>query len=283
MTSEQNKLLPKLAPKAVIGVKRKPNRKDLYDRRDPHDQKPLRGLPDPDPDVVLRRAALNLEQAALRMQHAIPEANPESSLRESLTVLADPEAPWSDSDWETITDPDSGSELDDEGEKGVEDAFIAKVRGVEVGEVTAVRVPPVRTNIPAFIKKVRAVKGRGSNVAAAAVPVLPNTRMQPGDTRELTAAEAALALTNRQAGTSVTMEDLRATKKTKIVHDDGDKYRWTVGSVSTRALTVAEAALVLTNVQAGTNVTMQDLRTAREMVDLWDNQDTFEWTVGNVE
>ena len=48
-------------------------------------------------------------------------------------------------------------------------------------------------------------------------------------------------------------------------------------------MTVAEAALVLTNAQAGTNVTMEDLRTARLMVDLWDNEDVYEWTVGNFE
>ena len=46
------------------------------------------------------------------------------------------------------------------------------------------------------------------------------------------------------------------------------------------SLTVAEAALLLTNAQSGTNVTMADLRTARLMVGLWDCEDRFEWTVG---
>ena len=103
--------------------------------------------------------------------------------------------------------------------------------------------------------------------------------MQSGTTREMTAAQAALALTNSQLGTNVTMNDLRTVSE---IQDNGDMYNWSVGTIHTRQLTVAEAALILTNMQAGTNVTMQDLRTAREMVDLWDDEDIFEWTVGNV-
>ena len=71
-------------------------------------------------------------------------------------------------------------------------------------------------------------------------------------------------------------------------HHHQDTYNWTVvvGSVAPprrQLLTVEEAALKLTNMQAGTAFTMRDLRTARQMVDLWDDEDVFEWTVGNVE
>ena len=45
----------------VIGTARKPNDSDLRDRN-------LTGLPDPGPDVVLRRAEFEFEQAALRAQ-----------------------------------------------------------------------------------------------------------------------------------------------------------------------------------------------------------------------
>ena len=286
MTSEQNKKLPKLVPKKVIGTDRGPRPRDLKDRR-------LQGLPDPDPEVFLRRAALELGQAALGLQQTILESLPVSALRESLTVLADPEAPWSDSDWDTITE--GASDTDDEDQQAMEDAFIAKVRGVETKEVTAARGRPVLTSMQAFVKKVRVVRERGSIVAAAAAP-FPTT-MQPGTTRELTVAGAALALTNEQARTNVTMEDLRSGREVEDLERDleegleerdleedlEDTYRWTVGSVGTRELTVAEAALVLTNMQAGTDLTMQDLRTSREMVDLWDNEDIYRWTVGNIE
>ena len=276
MTSEQNKKLPRLEPKPVIGVKRGPNRKDLKDRK-------IQGLPEPDPELVLRRAAFELEQAAINIQQTILEANPQSSLRESLTVLADPQASWSDSDWDTITDHTSDTDTEDE--EALEDAFIAKVRGVQTKEVTAVRgTPVVLTRMQAFVMKVRAVKERESKAAAAAF----FNSMQPGAVRELTVAEAALALTNRQAGTRVTREDLRRGREMEDLERDleedlEDTYRWTVGSVATRELTVAEAALILTNMQAGTNLTMGDLRIGRVMVDLWDNADTFRWTVGNVE
>ncbi|KAL9064833.1 MAG: hypothetical protein Q9161_008617 [Pseudevernia consocians] len=277
MTSKQNKKLPKLEPKNVIGTARGPKPRDLRDRR-------LQGLPDPDSEVVLRRAALELEQAALGLQQTILESLPVSDLRESLTVLADPEAPWSDSDWDTTTE--AVSDTDTEDEEAIEDAFIAKVRDVETREVTAARGAPVLTSMQAFVKKVRTVRGRESAAAAAAAPDF--TTMQPGTTRELTVADAALALTNGQARTNVTMEDLRTGREVENLERDleegpGDTYRFTVGSVGTRELTVAEAALVLTNMQAGTDLTMQDLRTSREMVDLWDNEDIYHWTVGNVE
>lgn len=298
MTSEQNKLLPILKPKQVIGIKRRPNRRDLYNRRDPDGQQPLQGLPDPDADVALRRAAMNLGQAAVNIQQTILEMDPVSAIRGTDDIPLNPimVEELDEEDAQALEDAldavGSEDELDDEGERAVEDAFIAKVRGVGVEAVRAVRKGPVLTGMQAFVKKVRTVKGRGPNVpaaadavvpAAAAEPVVINT--QPGTTRELTVAEAALALTNGQAGTNVMMEDLRTEKDVEYLQedDDGDKYRWTVGNVNTRELTVAEAALVLTNLQAGTNVTMEDLRTAREMVDLWDNEDTFQWTVGNVE
>ena len=222
-------------------------------------------------------------------------------------MLADPEAAgWSDSEWETVVDSESDveeaieealmAELGEEGEEGVEDAFIAKVRGVGVG-VEEVRGKRLRRNpMQQFVKKVRAVRQRGPIVTpapaavparrkvAAAAPAAPIPRdVQPGTTRVMTAAEAALALTNEQAGTDVLMEELRAGGDIDDLDHYPDTYRWTVGKVATRELTIAEAALVLTNVQAGTNVTMEDLRTARKMVDLWDCEDTFVWTVGNVE
>ena len=297
MTSESNKKLPVLKPKEVIGTKRRPNRRDLKNRND------LRGLPDPDSEVMLRRAALNVEQAALKIRQAAIE---ESSMRASLRVLADPEtASWSDSDWETMTVSSAGMEEGEE--KAMEDAFIAKVRGVEVGQVEGARTARgVVIDMPAFVKKVRAVQGRVTRSAAAATvvglsPPLPSPPpppppppaasaasasarvqgdMQPGTTRRLTAAQAALAATNSQAGTNVTMEELRTVMD---IEDEEEMYDWTVGSINTRELTVAEAALIFTNMQAGTNVTMQDLRTAREMVDLWDNADIYQWTVGNFE
>ena len=104
----------------------------------------------------------------------------------------------------------------------------------------------------------------------------------PGTTVEMTAAEAALVLTNERAGTHVIMEELRAAGEIDDLDFSTDTYHWTVGGVNTRELTVAEAALIMTNMQAGTSVTMDDLRTSREMVDLWDCEDTYTWTVGNV-
>lgn len=303
MTSEQNKKLPILKRKKVIGIDRRPNRRDLYDRKDPDGKAPLQVLPDPDPDVVLRRAAFDVGVAAVRMQDTIREMNPVSALRESLIRLPDPAereieldederrlledeliAEVSDMDPKAMADA-LAEALDDDEEREMEDGFIAKASGVEVGEVTAARArrAPVLTNMQRFVMKVRAVKQREADVitaAAAAARVLTN--LQPGMTRELTVAEAALVLTNKQVGTKVTMEDLRTSDERKHLEDSKETYRWTVGSVDTRNLTVAEAALVLTNMQAGTNVTMQDLRTARDMVDLWDNEDTFQWTVGNV-
>lgn len=330
MTSEQNQKLPKLVPKAVIGVKRKPNRSDLYNRRDPDDgRRPLRGLPDPGPDAIRHRAALELEQDAIRMEQALIDARPESSMRDSLTVLADPEAPESDPDWDT--EEPSSPELEEEEERAVEDAFIAKVSGVDVAAVMLARAAPVYPDARAFVQKVRAVGAREEEeeeeegaaggdavapgvtgrqaranrrlaaAAAAEAPVLTDRKtraatrstkaaevpavstMRPGTTRALTAAQAALALTNEQEGTEVTMEDLRTVRGMEHLGESEDTYLWTVGDVRTRELTVAGAALVLTNMRAGTDVTMQDLKTSRQMVDLWDCEDTFEWTVGNVE
>lgn len=283
MTSESNKKLPILRPKEVIGTKRRPERRDLIERNIRHD------LPDPDSEVVLRRAALNLGQAALKIQQAIIDMQPQSSMRESLTVLADPEADSpSDPDWETASS--SSSEMDNERKQDVENAMIAKVSGKSVGEVKAVRpAAPVRIDMPDFVKKVRAVKKRAAKRAAArpvAPPPLPPrapapvpnpTTMQPGTTIELTVAQAALALTNSQIGTDVTMEDLQTVSE---IEDNQDTYKWTVGGDDVRQLTVAEAALILTNMQSGTDLTMQDLRTAREMVDLWDNEDVYPWVVG---
>lgn len=118
-------------------------------------------------------------------------------------------------------------------------------------------------------------------VPSRSAPVLANA--QPAATTEMTAAEAALALTNQQEGTQVLIEELRAQGDINDLDDDADMYDWVVGSVSTREMTIAEAALAMTNIQAGTSVTMDDLRTAREMVDLWDCEDVYVWTVGNVE
>ncbi len=294
MTSAFNKKLPLLTPKEVIGITRPPNRKDLNNRNN------LQGLPDPDPQVVLHRAVLNVEQAALKIQQAAIEMNNESTVRDSLTVLADPEAPFSDSEWETVIDV--SPETDSEDERALEDAFIAKVGGVEVEKVSAARGRRGAVDMQAFVRKVRGIPGRKPTVAAGravtAAPAvaassssgppssLPSApapapmSMQSGTARELTTAQAALAVTNAQAGTNVTMDELRTARE---IGDDEETYPWTVGICDTRELTVAEAALLVTNMQAGTDVTMQDLRTAREMVDLWDNADIFQWTVGNVE
>ncbi len=224
----------------------------------------------------------------------------ESAVRDSLTVLADPEASWPDSEWDTTTDV--SPETDSEDERALEDAFIAKVGGVEVEKVSAARGRRGAVDMQAFVRKVRGIPGRRSTVAAgravtsvpamaassssgppsapAPAPAPAPMSMQPTTARELTTAQAALALTNAQAGTNVTMDELRTVRE---IGDDEETYLWTVGICDTRELTVAEAALLVTNMQAGTDVTMQDLRTAREMVDLWDNADIFQWTVGNVE
>lgn len=262
------------------------------------------------------------------MEQALIDAQPESSMRDSLTVLAEPEAPESDPDWDT--EEPSSPELEEEEERAVEDAFIAKVSGVDVAAVMLARAAPVYPDARAFVEKVRAVRAREEEeeeegaaggdavapgvtgrqaranrrlaAAAAEAPVLTDRKsratrrltkaaqvpavstMRPGTTRALTAAQAALALTNEQEGTDVTMEDLRTVRGMEhLGENDEDTYLWTVGNVRTSELTVAGAALVLTNMRAGTDVTMQDLRTSRQMVDLWDCEDTFEWTVGNVE
>ena len=290
------------------------------------------------------------------------DLQPESSMRASLTVLADAyNDPASDSDWETQAP--SSPEMDEQTENYIEDSFIAKVRGVELGKVKGARVAKnARADMQEFPKKVRTVRGRRANRTAAKravspplaspsraaaeadaadaaraaaralartptpTPALPPT--QPRPTRELTVAQAALALTNSQTGTNVTMEDLKTVmeiegdketytwgvlrtetreltvaqaalaltnnqtgtnvtmedlKTVMEVEDNEENYTWGVSGTETRELTVAEAALVLTNMQAGTDLTMQDVRTARLMVDLWDNEDVFQWTVGNFE
>ena len=301
MTSEFNKRYPLLKPKEVIGTKRRPNRRDLNQRDE------LRGLPDPDPLVALHRASLKFQSAVLMsQQQMMNDLQPESSMRSSLTVLADAyNDPVSDSDWETQAP--SSPEMDEQTESYIEDNFIAKVRGVELGKVKGARVAKnARADMQAFTQKVRTVRGRPRNrtaakravspplaspsraaaeadaadaaraLARAQTPALPPT--QPRTTRELTVAQAALALTNNQTGTNVTMEDLKTVME---IEDDEETYTWGVSGTETRELTVAEAALVLTNMEAGTDLTMQDVRTARLMVDLWDNEDVFQWTVGN--
>ncbi len=65
----------KKAPKkdlVVIGTARKPNASDLRNRG-------LSGLPDPSPEVALRRAELELEQEALRAQVALLQGENELS------------------------------------------------------------------------------------------------------------------------------------------------------------------------------------------------------------
>ena len=125
--------------------------------------------------------------------------------------------------------------------------------------------------------------------------------MLPGTVREMSVAEAALAFTNEQMGTSVTMEDVEnvGDLEALVESDRGEEFPWTVGlrhgeegevggresmfkegEEDRRTLTVAEAALVLTNMREGTGVTMEDLRTARDLVGLWDCEDRFVWTVG---
>ena len=308
MTSEFNKKLPLIQPKEVIGTKRRPKRRDLKERND------LSGLPDPEPHVALHRAALKLETASLmNQQQMINDMQPESAMRASLTVLADAHNdPVSDSDWETLTP--SSPEMDEQVESYVEDNFIAKVRGVELKKVVDARVAKrARVDMQAFAKKVRTVRGRASNRTAAKRAVSPPLAspsraaaeadaadaaraaarastptptpsppppMQPGTTRELTVAQAALALTNSQTGANVTMEDLKTVTE---IEDDEETFTWLVSGTETRELTVAEAALMLKNMQMGTDLTMQDLRTARQMVDLWDNEDVYQWTVGNFE
>ena len=308
MTSEFNKKLPLLQPKEVIGTKRRPTRRDLTQRDLPPN------LPDLEPHIVLQRAALKLQTATLMTQQQILNAmQPESAMRESLTVLADAyNDPSSDSDWETLTP--SSPEMEEQVERYVEDNFIAKVKGVELKKVMDARVAKRRLGMQAFAKKVRTVRGRATERTAARRAVSPDLASpsraaaeadaadaaraaalaaeaassptptppptEPGITRELTVAQAALALTNSQTGTNVTMEDLQTVMD---IEDDEETYTWGVSGTETRELTVAEAALVLTNMQAGTDVTMQDLRTARLMVDLWDNEDVYQWTVGNFE
>ena len=357
MTSEFNARYDIVRPKKVIGTQRPPNRRDLTERE--LTQRNLSDLPDPEPHIALRRAALKLKTATLMsQQQIIQDMQPESAMRASLTVLADAHNdPVSDPDWETVKS--SSPEMDERVENYIEDSFIAKVRGAKVGKVKDARdAKRTRTDMQAFAKKVRTVRerilkrrapkravspplaspsraaaeadaadaAREAALASTPTPALPP--MQPGTTRELTVAQAALALTNSQTGTNVTMEDLKTfteiendeetytwgvlkteTRKLTVaqaalaltnsqmgtnvtmedlktvteIEDDEETYTWGVSKTETREMTVAEAALVLTNAQAGTDVTMQDLRTARLMVDLWDNEDVYEWTVGNFE
>lgn len=275
MTSPSNAQLPILDPLDVIGTTRLPNARDLRERGI------TQPLPTPDPEVALRRAALELEQASLKVQQAIIDKQPESSLREIVTAH----------EYVPEEDEEESPLLTNEEKREAENAMIAKVSGKEVGEVEAVRAAaPVTIDMPEFVKKVRTVKKRAAKrapakrvgrppkrlQAPAAVPS-PST-MQPGSSIDLTVAQAALALTNSQTGSAVTMEDLKTVSE--IDEDNADAYRWTVGGDDVRELTAAEAALILTNMQSGTDFTMRDLRTAREMVDLWDNEDVYPWVVG---
>ena len=299
MTSEQNKKLPRVAPKQVIGIKRRPNARDLVERDN------LQGLPDPDTDVLLRRAVLNTEQAALRAQQARIDMNPASNVRGSRPIVLipvphPPPAPESE--------PDS-----DEDQKAIEDATIGKVRGIHPDNVTDARPRRARPppSAPAPTKKAKIVKKRGpvagkrkGNAKKRSDVVQPApflSYMLPGTVREMSVAEAALAFTNEQMGTSVTMEDVEDVSELEALvgSDLGEEFPWTLGvrggeeqaeggrvsmfkegEEDRRTLTVAEAALVLTNMREGTSVTMEDLRTARDLVGLWDCEDRYVWTVG---
>lgn len=211
------------------------------------------------------------------MQQVIAEMRPAAAMRDSLRVLADPEAEGEEGDWETVAES-ADEEGEDGGERDAVDEFVAKVSGVEVREVRAARGGGERG---------RGVGGGeagevdvvGFADAAAAGPVGAAVT-RPGTISELTAAEAALALTNAQAGTRVAAGDLRRVGGMEALWEGGEKFLWAVGGEGGRELTVAEAALVLTNMRAGTNVTVEDLRVARVMVDLWDCEDTFLWEVG---
>ena len=313
MTSEFNARYRIQEPKRVIGTERGPKPEDFKERELPLD------LPDEDPNVALHRAALKFQSATLMtQQQIINDMRPESSIRDSLTVLADPhKAPDSSSDWETMTP--SSPEMDEGLENYIADSFIAKVRGDALEKVKAARVAKRRAEMQAFIRQVRTVsRRRGSRLRLTAPtrPVSPplaspsraaaeadardaaralererertstptptpaRPPIPPGTTRELTIAQATLALTNSQMGTNVTMEEAKTVME---IEDDEETYTWGVPRVKTRELTVAEAALVFTNMQMGTNLTMEDVRTARLMVDLWDDEDVYQWTVGNME
>ena len=299
MTSEQNKKLPRVAPKQVIGIKRRPNARDLVERDN------LQGLPDPDAEVVLRRAVLNTEQAALRAQQSIIDMNPASNVRGSRPIVLIPPPPPPPA---PESEPDS-----DEDQKAIEDATIGKVRGIHMDNVTDARPRRVRPppSAPAPTKKAKIVKKRGrpagktkgnSKKRSGVVQPAPFlSYMLPGTVREMSVAEAALAITNEEMGTSVTMEDVEDVGELEALleSDPGEEFPWTVGfrhgeegakggresiykegEEDRRTLTVAEAALVLTNMREGTSVTMEDLRTARDLVGLWDCEDRYVWTVG---
>ena len=256
----------------------------------------------------------------MTQQQIINDARPESAMRESLTVLADPHKdPYSASDWETVTP--SSPEMDEKLENYIADSFIAKVRGEGLEKVQGARVAKRRKDMQAFVRQVRTVRGRRrrgprlrltaptrpvspplaspSRAAAEAdaadaaralererertqtpTPTPARPPIPPGTTREMTVAQATLALTNSEMGTNVTMEEAKTVME---IEDDGETFTWGVPRIETRELTVAEAALVFTNMQCGTNLTMEDVRTARLMVDLWDDEDVFQWTVGNMD
>ena len=252
-------------------------------------------------------------------------------------MLADPEAPWSDSDWETITEESvSGSDLDEEEERALENAFVKKVKGETAR--------PVRNDVQAFVKKVREINARrekvrpisarrkkvaavaaavfgdaqagfsrdlpvvrvaaapivpiqqpGSPIAApaAVAQVVPDT--QPGSSRALravrAAARAAPKLPNELPKTSRGSPATRGAVAAPILPDEQPEHSIASATAgpflpsiqpgTTRVLTAAEAALALTNEQAGTSVTMEDLRTAGGFDSLGDNEDTYRWTVGN--
>ena len=216
------------------------------------------------------------------MQQVIAEMRPAAAMRDSLRVLADPEAEGEEGDWETVAES-ADEEGEDGGERDAVDEFVAKVSGVEVREVRAARGGGERGRGVGGGEggEVDAVGFADAAAAAAAAGPVGTDITRPGMISELTAAEAALALTNAQAGTRVAVGDLRHVRGMEALWEGGEKFFWAVGGRGGgRELTVAEAALVLTNMRAGTNVTVEDLRVARVMVDLWDCEDTFLWGVG---
>lgn len=257
---------------------------------------------------------LRAGQAALHAQDAILDLDPASALRDSLTVLADPAADWSDEDWETVSDnPSNFSDLEEDEQRDYIAGFVTRFGGEEelelvqqvqmqqqrMDQVRAARAELPSPDVSPLLAKMRAVQPRAVNAAPVPAHVPPSVRPRPieprvphvtpaaprfgtehiGSVRALTAAEAALALTNRQLGTDVVMEEVRAMG---VFDDDVERFAWVVGGVGARELTVAEAALLRTNRQAGTAVVMGDLRSGGAMGGEG-GEEGFLWGVGNVE
>ncbi|KAL9068888.1 MAG: hypothetical protein Q9161_005860 [Pseudevernia consocians] len=103
----------------IIGTARKPNASDLRDRG-------LSGLPDPSPEVALRRADLQSEQAALRAEETIfhGEKSFSSSLRTEIGGQRDTNDDISDLDGETgssiLSEDSILVKIEDEDSKGDE-------------------------------------------------------------------------------------------------------------------------------------------------------------------